>query len=409
MTVANVAPVVTLAAGTTRADEGDDQDLHLHGQRPGCRHLHRGRRELRRQRHPGRLDTTTGRAGSFDCTFPDGPATLDGHGARSATPTAPTDTDTQTVTVANVAPTVDPDRSRQRRRGPDQDLQLHRHRPRRRHRSTTVAEDCGANGTQSARHPRHGADSFDCTFPDGPATPTVIGDRRRRRPDQQHRTATPSTSRSPTSSRRIDPDRCGHGRRGRDARPTPSPSPTRAWTPTRSPTGCGANGDQGRRFDTYNAATGLGSFECFFADGPATTNVTVTVTDSDGATDTDNQVVDGHGRQRRPDGDPDGGNDLSANEGQTNDLHLHRHRSGRRHRHRGRATAAPTAPRSARPPPRPRAAASTAPSPTARPRSTVSVQVEDSDGADRNTGHARSVPSPTSRRRSTLTGARHGR
>ena len=53
---------------------------------------------------------------------------------------------------------------------------------------------------------------------------------------------------------------------------------------------CGANGAQVGLTD-YNPLDGMGSFDCFFADGPATTNVTATVTDSDGASDTDNQFV----------------------------------------------------------------------------------------------------------------------
>ena len=56
-------------------------------------------------------------------------------------------------------------------------------------------------------------------------------------------------------------------------------------------TSCGLNGAKVARSDAYNPGTGLGSFDCFFADGPATTNVTATVEDSDGAADTDNQVV----------------------------------------------------------------------------------------------------------------------
>ena len=53
---------------------------------------------------------------------------------------------------------------------------------------------------------------------------------------------------------------------------------------------CGANGAQVGP-TAYNPLDGIGSFDCFFADGPATTNVTATVTDSDGAADTDNQLV----------------------------------------------------------------------------------------------------------------------
>ena len=53
---------------------------------------------------------------------------------------------------------------------------------------------------------------------------------------------------------------------------------------------CGANGAQVGP-TAYNPLDGMGSFDCFFADGPATTNVTATVTDSDGAADTDAQLV----------------------------------------------------------------------------------------------------------------------
>ena len=110
------------------------------------------------------------------------------------------------------------------------------------------------------------------------------------------------------------PDRCGHRGRGRD--------PHLQLHRHRSRPGHAHDHDrlrrqrrQGRGSDTYNAGTGVGSFQCFFADGPATTNVTATVTDSDGASDTDNQVVTVRRQQRRPDGDPVGANDLSVNEG----------------------------------------------------------------------------------------------
>ena len=53
---------------------------------------------------------------------------------------------------------------------------------------------------------------------------------------------------------------------------------------------CGANGAQVGP-TAYNPLDGNGSFDCFFADGPTTTNVTATVTDSDGAADTDAQLV----------------------------------------------------------------------------------------------------------------------
>ena len=103
------------------------------------------------------------------------------------------------------------------------------------------------------------------------------------------------------------------GQRGLRPTPTASPSPTRAWTPTRT-TACGANGAKVAGSDTYTAGR-VGSFQCFFADGPATTNVTATVTDSDGASDTDNQVVVVTVNNVAPTVTLSAGNDLSVNEG----------------------------------------------------------------------------------------------
>ena len=94
-------------------------------------------------------------------------------------------------------------------------------------------------------------------------------------------------------------------------------------------TACGANGDKVALSDTYAPGTGLGSFECFFADGPASTNVTATVTDSDGASDTDNQVVVVTVNNVAPIVSLSGSNDLSVNEGTQPHLRLQHQRSGR--------------------------------------------------------------------------------
>ena len=75
----------------------------------------------------------------------------------------------------------------------------------------------------------------------------------------------------------------------------------------------------------------LGSFECFFADGPATTNVTATVTDSDGATDTDNQVVVVTVSNVAPTVTLSAGNDLSVNEGSQHTYSFTDQRPGQRH------------------------------------------------------------------------------
>jgi len=51
-------------------------------------------------------------------------------------------------------------------------------------------------------------------------------------------------------------------------------------------TECGSGGTQVGP-DTFDSATGAGSFECSFPDGPASPTISVTVSDSDGASDSD--------------------------------------------------------------------------------------------------------------------------
>ena len=121
-------------------------------------------------------------------------------------------------------------------------------------------------------------------------------------------------------------------------------------------TACGANGAKVTGSDTYDAGTGAGSFQCFFADGPATTNVTATVTDSDGATDTDNQVVVVTVNNVAPVVTLAAGNDLSVDEGSQHTYNFTVSDPGAdTFTVVERRAAVPTAPRSARPrSPRPR-------------------------------------------------------
>jgi hypothetical protein len=115
--------------------------------------------------------TTSASGGSFQCTFPDGPASSsvnvkvkDSDGASDSDSEA-----VQVVAIANVAPTVDLSGPASASEGdtktytytvsdPGDDL------------NPAITESCGANGnyTNTAA-----ADSFDCTFPDGPASSTV--------------------------------------------------------------------------------------------------------------------------------------------------------------------------------------------------------------------------------------------
>ena len=221
--------------------------------------------------------------GSFQCFFADGPATTnvtaqvtDSDGA------ADTDNQVVVVTVANVAPTVTLTGDAAADEGsthtytytvsdPGDDP------------NPVIVESCGANGTYTDTA---AVNSFECTFPDGPASSTVSvtaddGD------------AVGSDELEVTVAN-VKPSISLTGPATADEGETKTYSFTVSDpgqdTHTLA-TDCGSNGAKVAGSDAYNPLTGLGSFQCFFADGPATTNVTAQVTDSDGAADTDNQVV----------------------------------------------------------------------------------------------------------------------
>ena len=80
------------------------------------------------------------------------------------------------MTVNNVAPTVTLTGARVGQRGHDAHLQLHDAAIRATTRSCSSRPTCGAGGTQVGTdtfNTTTGAGSFDCSFPDGPASPTV--------------------------------------------------------------------------------------------------------------------------------------------------------------------------------------------------------------------------------------------
>ena len=177
VTVNNVAPTVTLT-GPTRRSTRADAHLQLHDQRSGRGHVHARRDRLRDGRQPGRRLGHVQRAsgGSFVCSFPDGPGEPDGQRHGRATPTVRSDSDTLAVTVNNVAPTVafgSGDLS------VDEGADAHLHASRSAIRARTRSRPRGAE-LRHGRHPGRldrsthaGGGSFDCSFPDGPASSTV--------------------------------------------------------------------------------------------------------------------------------------------------------------------------------------------------------------------------------------------
>jgi putative hemolysin len=235
--------------------------------------------------------TTTASGGSFVCSFPDGPASPIVSVQVKDSDNANSNTATQTITVANVAPTVTLSASNDLAvdegesatysysiSDPGQDT------------VASVDTDCGANGTVVPLSDTHTntSGSFGCTFPDGPASSTVSANATDSDGD------TGNTDTQTVAVANVKPRIVLTG----DATADEGSTHTYSYTVTDPgqdthtiTTACGANGAKVAASDSYNAGTGLGSFQCFFADGPATTNVTATVTDSDGASDTDNQVV----------------------------------------------------------------------------------------------------------------------
>ncbi len=231
-----------------------------------------------------------------------------------------------------------------------------------------MATDCGANGIQVGTdtfNTATGAGSFDCSFPDGPparpsASPSATP------------TAPPTPTRLAVTVNNVKPSVTLSG----DATADEGSTHTYSFTVT----------DPGRHphhhhrlrcqrakvggSDTYDAVTGLGSFECFFADGPAFDQ-----------RDRHRHRLRrrhrhrqpdraGHHQQRGPDRHPLRRQRPLGQRGHHPHLQLHHQRPGRDtfallSTDCG-ANGSQVGPAPSTPPPAP--AASTAPSPTARPR-----------------------------------------
>jgi VCBS repeat-containing protein len=147
---------------------------------------------------------------------------------------------------------------------------------------------CGSGGALVGT-PSLGASSgsFQCSFPDGPATPTVAAKIR------DASSASNEATRGVTVAN-VPPTVTVSGDAAVDE------GQTRTYTIATSDPGdevfaltahsCGANGVEvgSASFDT---ATGAGSFQCRFPDGPASSTVSATVSDGDGGSDQDTLAV----------------------------------------------------------------------------------------------------------------------
>ncbi len=165
VTVNNVAPTVHLTGAST-ADEGQTKTYTYTVTDPGS-----DPSPAITESCGGNGDLTdTAASHSFECTFPDGPASSTVKvAADDGDPTNNTGSDEIDVTVANVAPTVDLTGADTADEGQTKTYTYTVTDPGS-DPAPAIDESCGGNGT---RTDTAAASSFQCTFPDGPASSTV--------------------------------------------------------------------------------------------------------------------------------------------------------------------------------------------------------------------------------------------
>ena len=274
MTVSNAKPTVTLS-GPATADEGDTKTYSYTVTDPGqdtyTTSISCGT--------DGDLVAGSDDGDSFECAFPDGPATSTvSFTATDSDGASDTDNRQVEVIVANLAPSVTLTGAASATEGSTHTYS---------YSATDPGDDspldwtisCGAEGDLVAGS--DDGDSFDCSFPDGPATPSVSA-------SAFDGTDTGSDSISMTVSN-AKPTVTLSGPATADEGDTKTYSYTvtdpgqDTYTTSIS---CGTDGDLVAGSDDGD------SFECAFPDGPATSTVSFTATDSDGASDTDNRQVE---------------------------------------------------------------------------------------------------------------------
>jgi hypothetical protein len=283
--VANVAPTVTLSAandlsvgeGSTHTYSYDISD--------------RGRDTVQSVSTSCGDDATkvagsdehTDTRGSFECSFPDGPASstvsaraTDSDGDEGAA-------DTQSVDAANVAPTVTLSATNDQSvsegstatygysiADPGQDA------------VDSVDTSCGAHGTKTSATNTDTSGSFTCSFADGPATSVVSASAT----DSDGAAGNLATQTVTVNNVAPKVTLAGANVLAVDEGSTHtydySIADAGQDTVQSVATSCGANGVKLAGSDSHDNSSG--SFRCRFPDGPASSSVTASATDSDGAT-----------------------------------------------------------------------------------------------------------------------------
>ena len=174
VTIANVAPVVTLT-GDASVNEGQTKTYSFTTSDPGADTfavVSKGCGDAATI-SDYTFDPATG-AGSFKCTFPDGPASSTVSVQVKDSDNAESNTDSIAVTIANVAPMVTLTGDASVNEGQTKTYSFTTSDPGA-DTFTVVSKGCGDAATISdyTFDPATGAGSFKCTFPDGPASSTV--------------------------------------------------------------------------------------------------------------------------------------------------------------------------------------------------------------------------------------------
>ena len=292
--VANVAPTVTLSsANDTTANEGTAHTYSYSIFDPGQDTVQSVATSCGDDgvKVPGSESHTDG-SGSFECRFPDGPAS-------STVSARATDSDgdegaanTQTVRVANVAPTVTLSGAGAVSEGsthtysftvtdPGQDGFV----------ASTGYPDCDAGATDNGSvvagsySPTASGGTFECSFPDGPATANV----KMQVFDEDGAGGTDSEAVRVVEVANVTPKLTAPAGQSAAEGATASidlgsftdPGPDAPWAVDVD----WGDGSAHTTFDASDAGS-LGSKTHSYADGPDTRTVTVTVTDKNGASDT---------------------------------------------------------------------------------------------------------------------------
>ena len=290
--VNNVAPTVAFTAAPSSANEGQTKTYTYSISDPGQDTITSVATSCGVNGTKSNASSTN-TSGSFDCTFPDGPASSTVTVQATDSDDAAGNTASQLVSIANVAPTVTLSASNDLSvnegtshtysytiSDPGQDT------------VQGVAVSCGANGTLVPLSESHTntSGSFGCSFPDGPAS-SIVSVQATDSDNAAGNTATqtvtvnnvaPTVTFSATNDTSVT-EGTTHTYNYTVTDPGQDTFTVDAGYPK-----CGSFGNL---VGTPTTTASGGSFQCNFPDGPNSTTLGIKVTDSDGASDTDSEAV----------------------------------------------------------------------------------------------------------------------